>query len=166
MGKRPETWEWAPGRWGLIGGKIYEHESMEEAIKRKTKQELGFELAPGGLYEVRQLIIKDKQAYMYFFVAKYSGQKIKGELAEYHWFSKAEFDKFPSNSFGEFFYKEMLGEFLSSEPAILPMSKVKSLNYIQLGDTPEYKKWFEGIINQNYNPENIADFKKWKTTKK
>lgn len=43
IAKRPDTWEWAPGRWSLVGGKLYADESFEEGIKRKTKQELGFE---------------------------------------------------------------------------------------------------------------------------
>lgn len=165
MGKRPDNWEWAPGRWGLFGGKIYEHESMEETIKRKTKQELGFEIKPEGLYKIEQLIIADKQAYMYFFVAKYSGQKIEGALAEYRWLGKKDFDEKPANNFGEYFYKKMLGDFLSSTPQIFPVDKIQSLNYIVLGETPDYKQWFKGIINKDYRPEVIPDFKVWKKQK-
>jgi hypothetical protein len=55
----------------------------------------------------------------------------------------------------------MLGEFLSSEPDVLPISKLQSMNYIALGETEEYKKWFEGIINNKYNPGEIPDFQKW-----
>lgn len=162
MAKRPEIWEWAPGRWGLPGGKIYQFESFIDAIKRKTKQELGFELTPEGLYQLKQLIIKDKQAFMFFFVAKYKSQKITGEMVDYKWFDIKDLNKFPSSKFAEFFYKKMLIEFLEKQVKLLPIEMIDSLNYIKLSDTKSYKDWFEGIINKNYDPNKVADFRKWK----
>jgi len=166
MAKRPETWEWAPGRWGLPGGKIYQFETFMDAIKRKTRQELGFELMPDGLYQIKQLIIKDKQAFMYFFSAKYEGQELTGEMTDYKWFGIKDLNEFPSNKFAEYFYKKMLSEFLVKDAKLLPMEVVDSLNYIKLSDTKNYKDWFEGIINKDYDPNKVADFKKWKKVKK
>jgi ADP-ribose pyrophosphatase YjhB (NUDIX family) len=163
--KRPDTWEWAPGRWGVTGGKLYEHETYVEAIKRKTKQEIGFELLPEGLYEIKQLIIKDKQAHMIFFAAKYNGQKLDGEMIEYKWFDSDEIRKAPASFFAEFYYKDMLTQFLKGNKELLPMSKLESLNYPVLGETKEYKRWFKGVINKSYNPELVADFVKWKKKK-
>ena len=162
MAKRPETWEWAPGRWGLTGGKVYQHESFRNTIRRKTKQELGFVLLPEGLYQVKQLIIKDKQAFMFFFVAKSKGLKLTGKMIDYKWFNAKDLNKLPSNRFAEFFYKKMLTEFLEKDSKLLPINMVESLNYITLGDTTSYKDWFNGIINKNYDPNKIADFRKWK----
>jgi ADP-ribose pyrophosphatase YjhB (NUDIX family) len=160
--KRPATWEWAPGRYGVTGGKLYEHETYTEALKRKTKQEVGFQVSPEGLYQIKQLIIKDKQAHMFFFAAKYQGQKFSGEMVEYKWFNINEIKKTPSTVFAEYYYKDMLTEFLKSDKKLLPMTMVDSLNYIKLADTKKYKEWFTGIINIDYDPEKVADFARWK----
>lgn len=166
MGRRPTTWEWAPGRWGLIGGKIYEHESFADCIKRKTLQELSFAVSLNGLFQMRQLIIPDKQAHMYFFVGQYSGQKIKGALAEYNWLGKDDFKKMANNEFGEFFYKRMLLDYLDSKPHLIPVNQIVSLNYIDKGKTPSYKNWFKGVVNKDFDPNEISDYKTWKKSKR
>jgi ADP-ribose pyrophosphatase YjhB (NUDIX family) len=166
MAKRPSTWEWGPGRWGMVGGKLYEEENFFDAIKRKTKQELGFELEPEGLYQVKQLIIKDRQVFMYFFVSKYKAQNINGEMAEYKWFRIDSIKETPLNEFAEYFYKEMLTALLTKPIKLLPNNMINSLNYIKLTEESNYKDWFEGMINKDYNPEIIPDFKKWNKSKK
>lgn len=166
LGKRPDTWEWAPGRWGLIGGKVYETETLEDAIKRKTQQEIGFEMTPDGLYQIKQIIIEGRQVLMFFYISEYKGQNIDGELAEYRWFSNKDIQNMPGENFSEFFYKGMFLDFLSGEKNVFPISKIQSLNYIDLGENKDYKEWFEGIINKNYNPDVIPDYKKWKNRTK
>jgi ADP-ribose pyrophosphatase YjhB (NUDIX family) len=111
LARRPETWEWAPGRWVLIGGKLYSDEAFTDVIKRKTKQELDFELLPKTLYQVKQLIMEEKQAFMYFFTTDYNGQRPSGEVEEYKWFSVDEIEKTPINEFAEYYYKDLLKEF-------------------------------------------------------
>jgi 8-oxo-dGTP pyrophosphatase MutT (NUDIX family) len=165
MAKRPNNWEWAPGRWSMIGGKLYRDESFEDAIKRKTKQELGFELKPKGLYELKHLILDGKQAYMYFFTAKYDNEPITGEMTDYKWLGLEDIKEMPLTDFAEFYFPKMLTKYLSEEAETFPISKIDSLDYTQLDKTPKYKKWHEGIINKDYNPEEIDDFKKWKKAK-
>ncbi len=165
MGRRPDSWEWAPGRWGLVGGKVYENEKLEDSVKRKTMQELGFELVPAGLYQVKQLLIENRQVMMFFYTAKYSNQEIGGELAEYAWFDLKDLKDKPSKEFSEYFYKEMLTGYIEGDKSVFPVSKINSLDYVELGKTDEYKSWFEGIINKNYDPNKVPDFKKWEKNK-
>ena len=162
MSKRPKTWEWGPDRWGVMGGKVYEHENFFETIRRKSIQELGFEIKPEGLYQIKQLLIKDKQAFMFFFVSKHQGQKLTGEMEEYKWFGKKEIVETPLEKFAEYFYKNMLTKFVAGNVKLLPVSMVESLDYVNLSDDADYKKWFRGMIKRDYDPEKIADYKRWK----
>jgi ADP-ribose pyrophosphatase YjhB (NUDIX family) len=162
IAKRPETWEWAPGRWSLIGGKLYKEESFSKGIKRKTKQELGFEVQPKGLYQINQLIIEGKQAFMYFFASDYNGEEIQGEMQDYKWIGIEDVKTMKLNEFAEYFYKGMFVKYLSGDKEVFPMSKINSLNYIELENAEDYKKWFEDIINEDFDPEKVDDYKKWK----
>ena len=162
IAKRPETWEWAPGRWSLVGGKLYKDESFTEGIKRKTKQELGFDVEPKGLYQVKQLVIEGKQAFMYFFVGDYKGQEIKGEMQDYKWVGQEEVKQMDLRDFAEFFYRDMFNNYLGGDREVTPMSRVESLNYIKLSETKDYRYWFEGIVNKNFDPEKVGDYTKWK----
>jgi len=162
IAKRPETWEWAPGRWSLVGGKLYKDESFTEGIKRKTKQELGFDVEPKGLYQVKQLVIEGKQAFMYFFVGDYKGQEIKGEMQDYKWVGQEEVKQMDLRDFAEFFYRDMFNNYLGGDREVTPMSRVESLNYIKLSETKDYQYWFEGIVNKHFDSEKVGDYKKWK----
>lgn len=162
IAKRPETWEWAPGRWSLVGGKLYKEESFEEGIKRKTKQELGIEVKPKGLYQIKQLIIDGQQAFMYFFIGTYKGEEIKGEMQEYKWVEINEIKQMDSKDFAEYFYQDMFIGYLEGDKELFPLSKIDSLNYIKLGKSKKYKHWFEDIINKDFDPEKVDDYKKWK----
>jgi ADP-ribose pyrophosphatase YjhB (NUDIX family) len=166
MAKRPDTWEWGPGRWGIVGGKLYEEENFFDCIKRKTKQEFGLELQPEGLYKIKQLIIKERQAFMYFFVSRYNDEKISGEMVDYKWYGADDIKTTPNNKFAEYFYKDMLVELLTKPVKLLPIDMIESLNYIKLAKIKSYKEWFSGVINKNYNPEVIPDFIKWKAKNK
>lgn len=166
MVKRPKTWEWGPDRWGITGGKVYEHENFFDAIKRKTVQELGFEVSPDGLYSIKQLLIKDKQAFMFFFAMKYKGQKFTGEMTDYKWFGKTDLGETKLTDFSEYFYKDMLASFLTGNKKGLPASMIESLDYVGLSKDKKYKEWFNGMIKKDYNPEEIADYKKWKVENK
>lgn len=159
--KRPSTWEWAPGRWCLPGGKLYNHESFEELIKRKTKQELGFELTPEKIFSIKQLIMEEKQAFMFFYPATYKGQKFKGEMEEYRWFSKNQLKDIPSQEMAEYFYKNLLISYLENPNQT---TSVETFNYVEMQKEKIYQKWHKGIINENYNPEKVADFQKWKNS--
>ena len=162
IAKRPETWEWAPGRWSLVGGKLYKEESFVEGIKRKTKQELGFEVKPKGLYEVKQLIIDGKQALMYFFVGNYNGEKINGEMQDYKWVGASEIQQMDSKDFAEYFYQDMFINYLKGDKKLFPLSKIDSLNYIKLKKGKKYRQWFKDIINKDFDPDKVDDYKKWK----
>lgn len=167
IAKRPDNWEWMPGRWSLIGGKLYENEPFVDSIKRKTKQELGKALYPDGLFKLVQLLIKGRQAHLFVFVKK-SDSKFNpsGEMEEYKWVNLKEIAQMSINDFSEYFYKDLLIEFLQSEEKVfLPMGFITSLEYFKISDEPKYKEWFAGGINKNYNPEEIKDFQKWKNKK-
>lgn len=166
MSKRPDTWEWGPGRWGITGGKVYEHENFFETIKRKTKQELGFEVVPDGLYQIKQLLIKDKQAFMFFFVAKYQGLELKGEMSAYKWFGNDEIDKTKNEEFSEYFYKDMLRKFVTEDVKLLPVTMIESLDYVALSNDKSYKDWFASMIKKDYDPEKLKDYRIWKKSKK
>ncbi len=163
---RPKTWEWAPGRWSLIGGKLYKEESFTQAIKRKTKQELGFEVNPKGLYQIKQLLIGNKNAYMYFFVAQYNNEKISGEMTEYRWVNTSDIKAMKQSEFAEYYYKEMFTDFFTGKTKIFPMSKIDVLDYTKIRNTNNYKKWFRGVVNEDYDPNQIKDYKKWQKLQK
>lgn len=160
--RRPESWEWAPGRWTLVGGKLYKNETFADCIRRKTKQELGFEINPSGLYQIKQLVIKTKQAFMFFFTGIYKDQEIKGEMQDYKWVGLKEVKLMKTKDFSEFFYRDMIKKYLEGEKEAFPMSKVESLNYIKLIKTKKYQNWFENIFNKDFDPKKVKDFKKWK----
>ncbi|MCH7641045.1 NUDIX domain-containing protein, partial [Patescibacteria group bacterium] len=66
--QEPETNEWMPGHWGLPGGKPLEKESLYQAFKRKTKEELEQDLEPVGIYKIEELLIEGRTVLMFHAV--------------------------------------------------------------------------------------------------
>jgi hypothetical protein len=58
----------------------------------------------------------------------------------------------------------MLLKYLTEASGILPISKIQSLDYTSLSKNNNYKKWFKGVVNKEYDPNFIPDFVKWKKT--
>ena len=141
--REPLTNEWMPGHWGLPGGKPFVKESILEAYKRKVEGDLGVNLDLLGVFRVVELLIENRTVFMFIFVAKYQGGDLKGEVSEFKWVTADEISSMDVAEFTEYYNKELLLDYLGSERNLVPVDFIKSYDYYQMGDEPEYKRWKE-----------------------
>lgn len=87
------------GFWEFPGGKIEEHETPDEAVKREIKEELGIDISHVEFVDLIQHKYADKSVELFVFkVGQYIGvpQCLVGQL-DMQWMRPAEIqqDKFP-----------------------------------------------------------------------
>lgn len=71
-----------PGCWGFFGGQIRHDESVEDALRRETREEISYELkAPVFLLE-QDFRVDEHEGHMYAFVEKFEGDKSSLSLME------------------------------------------------------------------------------------
>jgi len=142
--QEPETNEWMPGHWGLPGGKPLAKESLYAAFKRKTKEELGQDIEPKGIFRVEELLIEDRTVLMFHVVAIVKGDvTLQGESKAYKWVGAEEIEKMDISEFTEFFNKKLLLDYLSANREVVDFDLIETQNYYDLEDDPEYKRWLE-----------------------
>lgn len=142
--QEPETNEWMPGHWGLPGGKPFVKESLRQTFKRKMKEELGVDIEPKGIFRVEELLTEKRTVLMFHVVAEV-GREIKfgGESKTYKWVDIEEVRKIDPAEFTEFFNKKLLLDYLSGNREVVDFDLIETQNYYDMGENPEYKKWWE-----------------------
>ena len=89
---RPPSARFWPDVWDLFGGHVNEGESLEEALHREAREELGIEMLElrwlGQIYDPVEPAVVHVYA-----VSSWEGEPVNaapGEHTEIHWFSAAE----------------------------------------------------------------------------
>ena len=78
---RPESVNWAPGKWALPGGHIEEGEKPIDAAVREVKEEAALEIA-----EPTEFYMSDNGEVVYFATRDYRGEvKIDFEHEDFAW---------------------------------------------------------------------------------
>lgn len=142
--QEPETNEWMPGHWGLPGGKPLVKESLYSAFKRKIKEELDADIEPKGIFRVEELLIEERTVLMFHVVAEVGREiKFEGEGKAYKWVGIEEIGKMDPAEFTEFFNKKLLLDYLSGNREVVDFDLIETLQYYDMDENPEYKKWRE-----------------------
>jgi len=80
-----------PDCWAFFGGGIEEGESAEDAVKRESLEELGYELTSPCLFTTQRFVHQGNEHTMHVFVEKYNGGiLILGEGQGMGWFLTGE----------------------------------------------------------------------------
>ena len=143
--QEPEDDEWMPLHWGLPGGRPYVKESLLEALKRITKEEIGTEIEPLGLYKVEEVLHEDRTVMMFIAVAKANFEgEIRGRIKDHKWVSLSDVEKMQTHEFTAFYAKKLLLDYLSGNREYQDFSVIETEQYYGLDEeSEEYKKWIE-----------------------
>jgi 8-oxo-dGTP diphosphatase len=80
-----------PDYWAFFGGGIEEGESAEQAVKRESLEELGYELTAPRLFTAQTFFYKGNEYTKHVFVEQYNGKALTlGEGQAMGWFLAAE----------------------------------------------------------------------------
>jgi 8-oxo-dGTP diphosphatase len=90
--KRKKLKKAFPGFWGLPTGKVKAGETLEEAVRRETKEETGFEVEPVEIYHITQEFHDNHHHLVFAFKTKIKGGKLiaKSDVSEVKWFRPKE----------------------------------------------------------------------------
>lgn len=92
--KRPETEEIDPGKVTVPGGHVEDNESLEDALVRECKEEIGAEPAEyRKFYEGKYTTGKENMTCYYYVVMKWKGKIQAKEAATLGWLRFSEVDK-------------------------------------------------------------------------
>jgi ADP-ribose pyrophosphatase YjhB (NUDIX family) len=142
--QEPETNEWMPGHWGLPGGKPLAKESLYKAFKRKTQEELGQDLEPIGFFRIEELLLTKRTVLTFIAVVKVDSEtKPVGDIKSYKWVGTEEIEAMDISEFTEFFNKKLLLDYLAGSRQTFDFDVVEPLQFYDLSDDPEFKKWWE-----------------------
>ncbi|WP_312894832.1 NUDIX hydrolase [Paenibacillus eucommiae] len=79
-------------QWSIPGGTVEAGETLEQAVKRETKEESGYDIEITGLYSVREALFSEKghHALLFTFLANIVGGEMNisdpdGEVVEVKW---------------------------------------------------------------------------------
>jgi len=83
--------------WSIPGGAVEANETLEQAVKRETKEETGYEIEPAGIYSVREVFFtgSDHHALIFTFLARITGGGMEvadpdGDVTEVKWMDLRE----------------------------------------------------------------------------
>lgn len=142
--KEPETNEWMPGRWGFPGGKVLEKESLYEAFKRKSIDDLNIQLEPLGLYKVVELLLEEKTVLMFHMVSKLKkDMNIRGEIADCQWVNREDVGSMEIVEFTEYYNKDLLLDYFNGKGKLMSLDFVESRFYYKLGADKHFNKWLK-----------------------
>lgn len=148
--QEPETNQWMPGRWGLLGGKPLLKESLYQTFKRKMQEELGQNVEPHGIYKIEELLEEGKTVLMFHAVVKVPGNtEIKGTGQAYKWVGEDEIESMDIAEFTEFYNKKLLLDYLSGNREVIDFDLIETQNYYDLDEDPEFKRWQESSKSDN-----------------
>jgi len=97
LGKRPLSKDNYPGLWDIPAGHLEKDETVEQALFREMKEELGVEVSDFEKfisYEEIDLFSKRKYTHNIFIIKKWAGEiTYFNEMDEFNWFSFNELKK-------------------------------------------------------------------------
>lgn len=141
--QEPKSHEWMPGHWGLPGGKIKLKESLFDAIKRITKEEIGVEVDPLGIFRIEEVLDENETVLIFNAVSLLRHpEEIKTKIT-IKWVGVEGVKKMQTIEFTEFFNKKLLIDYLTSERGLVDFSLIETQQFFDLHEDPEYKKWLE-----------------------
>lgn len=146
--KELDTNKWMPGKWGLPGGKPYERESLVDTFARKMKEELGRSFKPFGVYKIEELLLEGRTVLMFIFVAKANGELSDLKGTNYQWVGRKDLESMDVTLFTEYFNKELLLEYLSGNRNFIPMTFIRTWNFVELEGEPDFESWWK--VAQKY----------------
>ena len=80
-----------PDYWAFFGGGVEEGELAEQAVKRESLEELGYELTAPRLFAAQTFVHKGSEYTKHVFVERYNGETLTlGEGQAMGWFLAAE----------------------------------------------------------------------------
>lgn len=141
--QEPSDNAWMPDHWGLPGGKPIEKESFLEAARRKSVEELGYELAFDGIVRIEELLIDGRTVLMFILRAKTNVDEVRGRSKSFKWLVRSEVEIMRVEEFTEFYNRKLLLDYFAGNYELGPLSLVDTLKFYQMVDDSEYKKWLE-----------------------
>jgi len=143
--QEPEDDEWMPLHWGLPGGRPHVKESLYDALKRISKEEIGHDVEPLGLYTIKEVLHEDRTVIMFIAVAKVNiDGEIKGRIKDHKWVTLSDIEKMQTQDFTAFYAKKLLLDYLSGNREYQDFDIVQTEQYYGLdSESEEYKKWIE-----------------------
>jgi 8-oxo-dGTP diphosphatase len=80
-----------PDYWAFFGGSVEEGESAEQAVKRESIEELGYELTDPRLFTTQNFVYKGRNYTKHVFVERHNGKTLTlGEGQAMGWYLAAE----------------------------------------------------------------------------
>ncbi len=82
------------GQWELPGGKLNAGETIEDALRREVREEVGFEVVVGALLGATELELdRVKIVSLHHVVERVAGElQLSAEHSEFRWVARAEFE--------------------------------------------------------------------------
>lgn len=127
--REPEFNAWMPGRLGLPGGKPLLNETLEDALKRKIKTEVGLEIDIKGLVKIIDILMPQKNVYHFLIAAEYVSGEIdtsQTESEDIDWYTQETIASMNKDDFTEFYNDELIKSYLAGTLTIIPLSTVQA----------------------------------------
>ena len=125
--REPETNEWMPNRLSLPGGKLLLNESINSALKRKIKTEVGLEVEIKGLIKIVDILMPEKNVYHLVFLAEYRNGEIgdvKTESSNTAWYTKNDVFKFNADDYAEYYNAELIKEIFEDKYQLINLNAI------------------------------------------
>lgn len=153
--KESSTSSWKPGKLGLPGGKVDPKEDILQAAHREMLEETGLKVKIRGLFRIEELVeeldSEDRLVHHYILIAKRIAGKLKknGHHSEqFQWFSKTDLKPLTLEDYTEYYYKDLLTDYLKNSTKTYPLSVIKIRNTKNDKQFSNWVKWAFAAINK------------------
>lgn len=126
--REPAFNDWMPGRLGLPGGKPLLNEALEEALQRKIKTEVGFDIEIRGVVKIINILMPQKNVYHILVAADYIDGEIDTTTTESDditWYSQDSVNNMDKDDFTEYYNDTLIKEYLANKVAVVPFELIQ-----------------------------------------